>query len=189
MRRGGFTLIEVMAAIVITSVVALLVYGTLRTGLDTRERLDRFQQTTQAHTLVRALLADALRNLPEEGGAAMNDMLFVLEDRTNNAGLPSDAVSFVTRTSWAITITPTEAGVLVRATPAGSRVAAPIETVLPDTRGLNVHVLRRVDDSEWSDFWDLPGRVPAAIALDFLDERGTPSAPRLVIRAAVESAP
>ena len=192
MTRNGFTLIELVAALVITSVVALLVYGTARTGLDTRDQLERHQSSARAHARVRALLGDALRHLPEEGGAAMNDMLFTLEDRTNNRGLPSDGLHFVTQSrrsgssGWSITLAPTAHGVRLTAAPMRGDAPA-IETLLEDTRGLNVRVLRRADDSAWTDFWELPGRVPAAVAIDFLTESGAAAAPRIVIRSTLDT--
>jgi prepilin-type N-terminal cleavage/methylation domain-containing protein len=192
-RRRGFTLIELMAAIVVTSVVALLAYGTARTGIDTSERLDRRRSAIEAQMIVRSLLLDALRHPPEEGGASMNDMLFSIDDRTNGEGLPVDEVRFVSRgvipplgatSMWTVTLVPTDEGVRMVAV-SNANGAAPIDALLPGARGLNARVLYRVEDLDWSDRWDAPGRVPAAIALDFLTEQGTAASPPLVVRAAL----
>jgi hypothetical protein len=183
-----------MAAIVVTGVVALLAYGTARTGIDTNERLDRVRTAVEAQMIVRTLLLDALRHPPEEGGAAMNDMLFSIDDRTNGEGLPVDEFRFLSRGVipplgasgvWTVTLVPTDEGVRIVAT-ANAGGLAPIEALLPEARGLNVRVLYRVDDLDWSDRWDAPGRVPAAVAIDFLTERGTAASPPVVVRAALE---
>src|SRR5687768_14558539 len=119
-RRAGFTLLEVMVAIVITGVVALLAYGTARAGFDTSDRLDRFHTTLEAQMIVRSLLLNALRHPPEGGGAAMNDMLFTIEDRTSAGGVPMDGVRFLSRgitpplgatEMWSVTVAPSSGGV------------------------------------------------------------------------------
>jgi prepilin-type N-terminal cleavage/methylation domain-containing protein len=96
-RRVGFTLLEVMVAIVITGVVALLAYGTARAGFDTSDRLEGFRTTLEAQMIVRSLLLNALRHPPEGGGAAMNDVLFTIEDGTSADGVPMDGLRFLSR--------------------------------------------------------------------------------------------
>ena len=196
-RRGGFTLLELMVAVVLTSVVTLLAYATVRGGLDTSERLERHRTTVGAEIVVRAMLFDALRHLPEGGGAAMNDVLFEIENRTNDAGLPSDVVRFLSRgvtspagasATWSVSLAPSEAGVRFVAVPVNPGTGAPIDALLVGARGLSARVLVRSGDSAWLDEWDAPGRVPAAVALEFLSERGVPMTP-LIVQAALEGVP
>src|SRR6185369_8818132 len=54
--RGGFTLIEIVVAIVLTSVVALLAYGTAHAGIDTKERIETYRTNVEAQMIVRDLL-------------------------------------------------------------------------------------------------------------------------------------
>lgn len=194
-RRAGFTLFEVMVAMVVTGVVALLAYGTARAGIDTNERLERYRTNVEAQAIVRALLLDALRHPAEGGGTTMNDTLFVIDDQTSRSGLPVDAVRFYSRgvvpplgasAYWAVTLAPTEAGIRVLATPVGTGDVAPVDALLTAVHGLNARALSRTADTLWSDRWDVAGRVPAAVAIEFLTEQGTPAAPALVVHAALE---
>ncbi len=197
-RRAGFTLLELMVAMVVTSLVALLAYGTARAGIDTNERLERYRTTVETQMIVRTLLLDALRHPPEEGGAAMNDMLFHIDDRVSGEGLPMDGVSFQTRgvtpplgasATWSVTLSATDQGVRLHAVPLGASATEPIDVLLASARGLSVRVLSRTTGSSWSDQWDAPGRVPTAVAIEFLSEQNTLVAPPLVVYAALEGQP
>jgi prepilin-type N-terminal cleavage/methylation domain-containing protein len=193
-RQSGFTLLEVLVAIVLTSVVALLAYGTAGAGIDTSERLAQHRATAEAQLIVRSLLMDALRHTVEGGGTSMNDVLFTIDDAVSSEGLPIDGLMFLSRgvsaplggaTTWSVTLSPSPDGVRLFAVPAaGSQ--SPIDAVLPGIRGLQVRALARTADLEWSNQWDAPGRVPAAVAIEFLDAQGTPAAPPLVVHAALE---
>ncbi|MGH7470165.1 MAG: PulJ/GspJ family protein [Longimicrobiales bacterium] len=194
MRRPGFTLFELLVAMVLVSVVALLTYGTARAGIDTNERLEQHRTEVEAQAIVRALLLDALRHPTEGGGAAMNDLLFTIDDAVTRDGLPSDGVHFLSRgitsplgtsAPWSVSLTPSDGGLRLLALP-GQVGPAPIDVLLPRARGLNVHVLSRTADSTWLERWDVPGRVPAAVSLEFLSERGSPVAPPLVVHSALE---
>jgi prepilin-type N-terminal cleavage/methylation domain-containing protein len=195
MRRPGFTLIEVMAAIVITGVVAVLVFGTARLGIDTDERLERYRMDLEARAIVRTLLVDALRHPVEGGGAAMNDTLFAIADAVQVDGLSVDGLYFVSRgvatplgasATWAVSLVPVDSGIRFRAVPAAESNAGGIETLLTSVRGLNVRVLSRSADSAWSDVWDAPGRVPAVVVLEFLRADGAPAGPPVVVHSALE---
>jgi general secretion pathway protein J len=193
--RVGFTLIEVMVAIILTSVVALLAYGTAHAGLDTQKRIERFRTSAEAHVIVRDLLTSALRHPVEGGGFAMNDTLFTIDDRISADGLPINAVRFVSSgvvaplgatSLWLVTIEPGLEGVRIAALPLRSEDAQPIVALLTDVHGLRARVLDRTADTEWQNRWDVVGRVPAAVALEFLTERGEPAGPELVVHGALE---
>ena len=202
-RQSGFTLLEVLVAIVLTSVVALLAYGTAGAGIDTSERLEQHRETAESQLIVRSMLMDALRHPVEGGGTSMNEVLFAIDDAVSSEGLPIDGLMFLSRgvsaplggtTTWSVTLSPSPDGVRLFAVPAdrtqrgpaaGSQ-AAPINAVLPGIRGLQVRALARTADVEWSNQWAAPGRVPAAVAIEFLDARGTSAAPPLVVHAALE---
>jgi prepilin-type N-terminal cleavage/methylation domain-containing protein len=194
MRCRGFTLLEVMAAIVITGVVALLVFGTARAGIDTDQRLERFRTGLESQAILRSLLVDALRHPVEGGGAAMNDTLFTIADAVRANGLPADELRFLSRgiappfgasPIWSVTLIPGDSGLRLLARPADGSTSG-ISAALPLAWGLNVRVLARTADSAWSDVWDAPGRVPAAVALEFLTAEGAPAGPPLLVHSALE---
>jgi prepilin-type N-terminal cleavage/methylation domain-containing protein len=193
-RRSGFTLFEVMVAIVITGVVALLVFGTAQAGFDTRDRLERFRTQVEGQAILRALLVDALRHPVEGGGFAMNDTLFLIEDAVRADGLPMDALRFHSRgvmspqgatTPWSVLLLPEDGGLRLIAIPADTNVAS-IDALMPTTRGIDVRVLTRTADSVWNEQWDGIGRVPAAVAIDFYADDGSRIGPPLVVHSALE---
>jgi len=195
-RRAGFTLLEIMVVIVITGVVALIVYGTAAAGFDTDRQLERVRTALETRAIVRDLLVDALRHPVPGGGAAMNDVLFAIDDAVSAEGVPVDAVHFFSRgvtpplgasVTWSITLSPAGDGIRLLAVSGDPGWAAPIDALLADVRGLNVRVLSRTADSLWSDGWDAPGRVPAAVRLEFFSASGAPAAPPLVVHSALET--
>ena len=94
-RRRGFTLIEVVIALVITGLVVTLAYAAVQGGLDTRDRLARQREQREALVTVRAMIRDALRHaLP---GVPGGPEVFSLVSRATPAGLASDSVTFLTR--------------------------------------------------------------------------------------------
>lgn len=196
-RRAGFTLLELVVAIVVTGVVALLAYATLQAGLDTSERAERLRASVSAQAVMRALLLDALRHLPEEGGGAMDEALFTLEDRTSGSGLPTDVVAFLshgigrvpgTAGIWSVTLGPTEDGVRLYAVPLDASDGVAFEARVTGARGVEARALPRGTGSAWTERWDLPGRVPAAVRIQLLDESGRPVGPPFVAQAALERA-
>src|SRR3712207_3074218 len=91
----GFTLVELMIVIVITSIIALLAYGSARGAFDTDERLARARADVEGAGAMRALVSDALRHAVP---AVSDDQLaFELERGVAASGLPADRVRFVSR--------------------------------------------------------------------------------------------
>jgi type II secretion system protein J len=194
-RRAGFTMIEVMVALVITGVVALIVYGTVYAGVDTSERITRHSERAEAQVILRELLLDALRHPVEGGGAVMNDTLFYLDDRSSADGLSQDAITFVSRGvttphgatgAWNVTVGVAPEGLRLRAEPAQPDRTAPIEAVVPGVIGLDVQVLDRTADAFWLEQWPVTGRLPAAVAMRFITEPAARAMPALVVHAALE---
>jgi prepilin-type N-terminal cleavage/methylation domain-containing protein len=60
--RRGFTLFELLVALTLTGIVALLVYGAAGTAIDTEQRLRTRESEGRAERAWRAILEDALRN-------------------------------------------------------------------------------------------------------------------------------
>lgn len=61
-RRSGFTLLEVMVAIVVTSIVVVVAYAMAQAGLDARSRIASRLRDVQGSRTARDILRDALRN-------------------------------------------------------------------------------------------------------------------------------
>ncbi len=178
-RRGGFTLLEVMVGIVISGIVALLVYGALAAATDTQARLSDQRRSTQVGRAWRATVEDALRNA--RPAHTPGEPAFVVESAFDAAGRPVDRVHFVTAgglppltpdTDWEVTIDPTPDGISFIAQPVGV-ATTPLRVTGPTlVTGLDVRVLSPVGQRAWTDEWRFPSRVPLGIELTYWTDAG-----------------
>lgn len=177
--RRGFTLLEVLLAIVLLGIVVLLVYGTAGVTLDTERRLADWRSAFQSSRAWQATIEDALRNTYP--ALVRGDTAFSVETDYAGGGRPMDRLRFVTAGSfppltpdadWEVTLAPTSTGLALLAAPLG--VAAPPRMILgrPEVRGLDVRVLAGDEVGEWSDRWEFPTLVPAAVELTYWGEDG-----------------
>lgn len=182
--RRGFTLLELLLAIVITSVVSLLVYGTVQVALDARERLAERLAADQSQRAIRVILGDALRNVRPPAG--VDDSVFMLRRGTGAAGRPADTLSFLTGGSippltsdsdWMVLLAAGDSGVTMWARPVGARLPARLVARLAGVPGLEVRVRRIGVDSSWTANWPGQGTLPGAVAVTFWSDSGalTPS--------------
>lgn len=184
--RRGFTLLEVLVALVVTAMVVTLAYGAARAGLDTEARLAERRDADGALTAWRALLGDAARHV--ERGVAEDDAVFVLAAARD--GRDADTLRLLTRgvvpphgtgERWAVTLAPTADGVRLTAAPAGSVDAAPVSVLVRAARGVRVRVLPHAGGA-WTREWPRAQDAPAAVAVRLLDGAGRELAPALVAR-------
>lgn len=192
MKRRGFTLIELMLALVISSVVITLAYGTVRAGTDTGERAGRVRAGVQARAAARALLVDALRHaLP---GVTGGSAVFELTDSTGADGLPHDVLRFVTRgvlppfgsgDAWSVRVL-VDSTVVVDAIAEAPRGAGRYHAALAAASGLDIRVLPYGAGAPWRDVWDDAGRRPKAVSLSFVGADGRGDGPPLVVRLGLE---
>jgi prepilin-type N-terminal cleavage/methylation domain-containing protein len=160
----GYTLLEILVAVVLTSLVALIAYGALHMSLGARERLGVAMADEQRSRVTRELLADVLRNMrtPQRQG----DTTFTLGGDTlmvvaAGGGPPLDADC-----DWRVTITPDAGGLRFIATPVGRAPMAEVVFRLPGVTRMDVRVLAPTG-SEWLDTWPASMVVPRAIAITF----------------------
>jgi prepilin-type N-terminal cleavage/methylation domain-containing protein len=177
--RRGFTLLELLLAIVITSVVAVLVYGTVQVGLDARERIADRLVADQSQRAIRVILGDALRNVRPPAG--VDDSVFILRRGTNAAGRPADTLTFLTGGSippltsdsdWMVSLAASDSGVTMWARPIGARLPARFVARLAGVPGLEVRVRRVGADSSWTANWPGQGALPGAVAITFWSDSG-----------------
>jgi prepilin-type N-terminal cleavage/methylation domain-containing protein len=184
--RRGFTLVEVMIALLIGSVVVLLAYATLRAGLDVQERVTVARESDETSTAMRAMLNDALRHA-------------LAGDARDPRGLHTEVdasgslrhLAFISRgimaplggsAPWRVDLAPDSSGLTLAAASldSGSR---PLRFTSRAAHAITVRFLVR-DDAEWRTEWNDPTRLPAAIEVRFLDRAGRESIPALVARTA-----
>lgn len=187
-RPPGFTLLELLIAIVVTGIVALLVYGIVGVAADTEARVTARRDALQRDLAFRAVLVEALRTVRQ---ADLDEPeTFLLEEGWEGSGPPRDRLTFVTAggtppltadADWRVTVEVGDGGLTLIAYPEG--LADPHATVLrlPNVVGLDVEILvpGRVQPRRPGAMAPLPA-PPALLSLVFWDADGTPEVPTLV---------
>jgi prepilin-type N-terminal cleavage/methylation domain-containing protein len=187
-KPNGFTLLELLVAIVVTGVVALLVYGIVGVALDTEARVTTQRDVLQREIAFKAVLAQALRTVRQADLGQTET--FRLENGDVITGPPRDRLSFVTAggtppltadADWHVTVEATDDGLTLAAYPQG--LAAPQLTVLrlPAVTGFDAEIVfpGRVQPRLPGAMAPLPS-PPALVSLVFWDAEGPVGAPLLV---------
>jgi len=193
--RAGFTLLEVMVALVVSGLVVTLAYATTQAGFDTESRLEAHRDGAERVTAIRALLGDALRH--QEAGLRGGAVVFSLADRVAADGRSADSLDFLTRgivapygtgVAWRVALWRSHDTLRIAARPTESRdTTVPITATLPGVTGVDVQVLGRGLAASWAAQWPEGDVAPDAVAL--VVQRGEAPALHLVVRRGLERAP
>lgn len=174
MRASAFTLIEVMVAIVLMSVVALTAYGAARVSVDARARLGGALRAQQSARATRALLEDALRNarMPRRP----EDTTFALQGERLSFVAAGAGPPFDPDYDWRITIEPDSGGLELVAVPVGRAPPTEVMLHLPGVTRWDVQVLAS-DEPKWlrvwpAAEWPAPTSMPRAVAITLWDRSG-----------------
>lgn len=184
----GFTLVEVLAALVLTGVVALLVYGAAGAALETERRLDEGRIRRQEARAWRALVTDALRNA--RPARIRGDTAFWVDDGRGPDGTPADRLRFLTAgglapltpdADWLVSIEPVGNGLVLTAAAVG--VVGPPRLVRgpAGVRGLDVRVTGFTRELEWTARWRFPALVPGGVELVWWTASGAADTLRLTV--------
>ena len=177
--RRGFTLLEVLVALVVTALVVTLSYGAAQAGFDTEARLADRRRSEDALVAWRALLGDAIRHV--ERGVAEDDAVFVLTADTLRLLTRGVVPPHGTGERWLVTLVPTSDGARLTAAPADGASGAPVSVLVRAARGVSVHVLPYAGGA-WTRDWPRASAPPAAVSVRLLDAAGHELAPALVAR-------
>jgi prepilin-type N-terminal cleavage/methylation domain-containing protein len=163
-RRPGFTLIEIMVALVTTSLVALLAYGVAQVGYDARARMVAHLRDAESARAIRTLLNDALRNVrtpdrPDDPGFELRDGHLSFVAAGGAAPLDPDY-------DWLIQVGPGPQGLELAATPLGHATATRVTFHAPDIARWEVRVLD-ANGTQWISEWSTPRVTPRAITINF----------------------
>ena len=185
--RRGFTVLELLVAIVVAGIVATLIYGAAGAAADVQQRLSVSHDALQSQRALRATLFDALRNArPPQ---SYNDTVFTLENRSGGGGRPADRLFFVTAgvlppltsdADWDVSIEATPTGLVIVAAPQGFAQPSRVLARVPGITGLDVRVLPASGRS-WTDDWPQRNRLPRAVELTFLADTGVVGPPMHVL--------
>jgi prepilin-type N-terminal cleavage/methylation domain-containing protein len=175
-RSDGFTLVEVMLGLVITGVVALLVYGALRTAADTEARLADGRVAARAELAWRAIIADAVRGV--RSSLDYDEPTLVVQDGMGPAGHPADHLMLVTGAGspplapgadWRVSLETGARGLVAEATPLGRPAASRVLRAPEGFTGIDVEVLA---GGRWLDAWPGGRELPRAIRVTFWTAEG-----------------
>jgi hypothetical protein len=173
-----------MLALVITAVVALLVYGTVQAALDTRDRLHASLEQRQTARSVTAMLQDALRNIRRSAG--VGDTVFVVIQGEGPTGRPADRLRFLSgggfpplsnEADWMVMLDPTGQGLALSIAPIGVASPPRLIALLPRVTGLEVRLRAAGAGAAWSRGWSNPTVVPAGVSITFLADSGNVTPP------------
>ena len=192
-KQHGFTLIEVMIALVISGIVALLSFGTMQAGFDSRDRLDRYRRNAESVATMRAFLVDALRH-PADAGAA-GYPAFEMNPPAGANGLNAGALRFVSRgvtsplgagARWLVTVAAASDGLHFSAEPLDDATLGRIASVVPAIKSMRVQVMAEGTQPEWRDDWTSTRQTPAAVRLEMTGADGAPVGAPLVVQTSLE---
>lgn len=182
--RRGFTLVEVMIAIVLTGVVALLVYGSAQAATDVSARLAEHRHAIQSARGMRTLLQDALRSAQP---AAPGEVGFRIMPG-NRGGLPADRLEWSAGSAllpldpafdWRLELAPTSGGLALAARPANVPGGAPVVAFLEGVTGVRIEAMARDGDGAWLPGWDQDG-LPGAVRITYWSATGQVGIPLVV---------
>jgi prepilin-type N-terminal cleavage/methylation domain-containing protein len=186
-RRPGFTLVEILVSVMLTAVLALLVYGAVQVARDTQTQIAGERQALQSALAMRMLLETALAGA--QTTTLGPDSVFVLESGLSSRGNPRDRLTFTASgnlppltpgTDWIVTLAPTAHGLDLIGTPRGIRATSRLLARLPGVTGLAVRVRHTQIGSGWSQEWNLPSVLPEAVELTYWTDSGPVGLPLVV---------
>jgi len=177
-RRSAFTLLEIMVALVITSLVVMLAYGVAQVGYDARARLVGHLQDVESARAIRTLLGDALRNVrtpdrPDDPG-------FVLQNGSLSFVAAGGAPPLDPDYDWLIHVAPGPHGLELAATPIGHALPARVTFRTADITNWDVRVLDP-NTAQWIQAWSTPRITPRAVAITFWHNSVTSGLPLEVV--------
>lgn len=181
--RQGFTLFELIVALTLTGIVALLVYGAAAAAIDTEQRLRTHEFEGRAERAWRAVLEDALRNI--RSARDYQRPTFLVEPSTQGSGGPLDRVWFITAggtppltpdADWEVTVESIDGRLALTAIPIGVNVPARRILGPPGMTGLDVQVLSGTGAQGSREEWTFRF-LPRVVSLTYWGSRGPLGAP------------
>jgi prepilin-type N-terminal cleavage/methylation domain-containing protein len=170
----AFTLIEIMVAIVLTSIVVLVAYTMAQVSFDTRARLATHLRAVESARAGRELLRDALRNARTSQRAG--DPGFSVTGDSLSFVAAGGAAPLDPDYDWWITARPGPGGLRIVAVPLGHAPLAAVAMRVPDITRWDIRTLA-ADGPQWLPEWSQPKIMPRAITIAFwhgTDPVGTP---------------
>ena len=181
MTRRGFTLLELLIALVLTALAVTLAASAVRAATSVRDRVGTHRDTTEALARLQALLTDMLRHAPA-ADLVDEPLLRVLPGADGQPALTfvSQGVRppFGTGAPWRVTLHTTADGLVLDAIPLGRTPDGTVlRAVVPGMRAVAIQLLEGAsarDGAQWRSDWPLAASRPAAVAITLGDGSRTP---------------
>ena len=161
MTARGFTLLEVMIAIVLTSIVALMAFASAQVSADSYAVITGRLAAVRSDRAARQTLLDLLHNVRPP--RARGDTAFALSGDTlrfTAAGAPPLDPEY----DWLVSIEPGDSGLSLVGRSMGRGPAASMRLRLPRITRWQVRVLPP-RGNEWKDVWAPAPVMPEAVAI------------------------
>ncbi len=160
-RRSGFTLLEIMVAIVLTSVVALLAYAAAKVSVESQTRMEAGLRDVRSERALRQTLLDLLHNVraPRQRG----DTSLLLKGDTLWF-VAAGAAPLDPEYDWLVELHPGPAGLEFAATSTGRSPSARLGFRVPRVTRWDVSVLPPAG-AEWRRDWSAAAVLPRGIAI------------------------
>jgi prepilin-type N-terminal cleavage/methylation domain-containing protein len=166
--EAGFTLLEVIVALILTSLVVMLAYGAARVSFDAKARLGVERRTLQGQRAARQMLADALRNVQPPLSPA--DAPFELHGDRLSFVAAGGAPPLDPDYDWLISVGPAGDRVAVVAKPLGNAPVQQVSFTLPQVTRWDVRVLVPGNTVGWLREWPAGSLLPKAVEMRFWND-------------------
>lgn len=184
-RARGFTLLELLMAIVLTAVAVAIAAGALRAASDARVRVATHREHLERETRLRSALSDMLRHAPS-AESVLEPLLVTDADARGTTRLVflSQGVRapFGTGRIWRVELSVDQDSLVLAAWPhvqdrRGMPTTPTLRSAVSGISQLRVHFQERAsrtDRAAWREDWPLTTTRPAAIRLSFGDDVAHP---------------
>jgi prepilin-type N-terminal cleavage/methylation domain-containing protein len=165
-RRQGFTLLEVMVALVLTGIVVLVAYAAAQAGIDARTRVASGLRAVQSSRSAREILRDALRNAraPQDSSDLRGG--FVLTNNKLSFVAAGGATPLDPDFDWRFTVVSDHGHVRITAVAVGHADPAGVTFLVPDATRWTVWMLGP-DGTTWQAEWSEADGMPRAVVVAF----------------------
>lgn len=136
--QAGFTLLEVMVAVMLTSLIAMLAYASAQVSFEAQARLAGELRTVQGNRAARQILSDALRNAQPPQRA--DDPGFELRDGRLSFVAAGGAPPLDPDYDWLVTVGPAGDRIEFSAKPLGRAPVAEARFLVPQATRWDVLV-------------------------------------------------
>ena len=165
-RVVGFTLLEVLVAIVLTSIVVVVAYAMAQAGIDARTHLTTQLRDVQSTRAAREILRDALRNARAQDPGDSGRGGVTLSNDTLSFVAAGGATPLDPDYDWIFTIAPGPHGLMVSAVARGHAAPAVVHFAVPEVTRWDVRLLAP-DGLTWRSAWNEPKLMPRAVVIAF----------------------